>query len=92
MSSSGKSSSSTPGQQREVVDVNDERPSRLTDQRFAELRALADSLGLVVATRCHYCGSPLWAPASLEAGIGPVCATKHKSGVGILDQDSPDAA
>lgn len=76
----------------EVVDVNDERPSRLTDQRFAELRALADSLGLVVATRCHYCGSPLWAPASLEAGIGPVCATKHKSGVGILDQDSPDAA
>lgn len=62
--------------------MNDERPSRLTDQRFAELRALADSLGLVVAIKCSYCGSPLWAPASLEAGAGPICRRRHDNGPG----------
>ncbi|MGO2036482.1 MAG: DUF6011 domain-containing protein [Brevibacterium sp.] len=61
--------------------MNSERPSRLTDQRFAELRALADSLGLVVATRCSYCGAPLWSAKSLDAGAGPVCRNRHKNGL-----------
>ena len=77
----------------EVVDVNDERPSHLTDQRFAELRALADSLGLVVAMRCAYCGAPLWAPASLEAGAGPICRRRHDNDpAGTLAKESPDRA
>lgn len=73
---------STPTMPPEVDDVNDERPSRLTDQRFAELRALADSLGLAVTSRCSYCGSPLWAPASLEAGAGPICRRRHDNDPG----------
>lgn len=72
----------TPDRQREGTVVNSERSSHLTDQRFAELRALADSLGLVVSMRCQYCGAPLWAAASLTAGAGPICRRKHENGPG----------
>lgn len=66
-------------------------PPKAFEKRLAEVQEFLESVGMTATSRCTSCGSPLWAPASLEAGIGPVCA-KHKNGVGILDQDSPDAA
>lgn len=58
--------------------MNSERSTRETDQRFAELRDIADSLGLVVTDRCQYCGQPIWDPKSLTARAGSVCRTRHK--------------
>lgn len=49
-----------------------------TDKRIAELRAIAESLGLVVAARCKHCGAPLWNSKSLTAHAGPVCRARHK--------------
>lgn len=66
------------GRQREVVDVNSERSTRETDQRFAELRAIADSLGLVVTGRCKYCGAVISDPKSLEAKAGSVCRNRRR--------------
>lgn len=57
--------------------MNSERSTRETDQRFAELRDIADSLGLVVTDRCQYCGQPIWDPKSLTARAGSVCRTRH---------------
>lgn len=58
--------------------MNDERSTRETDQRFAELRDIADSLGLVVTGRCQYCGAVISDPKSLTARAGSVCRTRHK--------------
>lgn len=62
--------------------MNDERSTRETDQRFAELRDIADSLGLVVTDRCQYCGQPIWDPKSLTARAGSVCRIRHKENDG----------
>lgn len=51
---------------------------KLTEKRIAELRAIAESLGLVVAARCKHCGAPLWNSKSLNAHAGPVCRARHK--------------
>lgn len=58
--------------------MNSERSTRETDQRFAELRDIADSLGLVVTSRCRYCNQPIWDPKSLAVRAGSVCRTRHK--------------
>lgn len=57
------------------------KSTKLTEKRIAELRAIAESLGLVVATRCKHCGAPLWNVKSLTAHAGPVCRTRHKEEV-----------
>lgn len=57
--------------------MNSERSTRETDQRFAELRDIADSLGLVVTARCQYCGAVISDPKSLTARAGSVCRTRH---------------
>lgn len=75
---SGSQTVPNPSQQREGTDVNDERSTRETDQRFAELRDIADSLGLVVTGRCMYCNQPIWDPKSLAVQAGSVCRTRHK--------------
>lgn len=48
------------------------------EKRIAELRAIAESLGLVVAARCKHCGAPLWNSKSLNAHAGPVCRARHE--------------
>ncbi|AZL13749.1 hypothetical protein CXR25_13690 [Brevibacterium aurantiacum] len=65
----------------------DERSTRETDQRFAELRDIADSLGLAVTGRCRYCNQPIWDPKSLTARAGSVCRTRHKKN-DLVGEDS----
>lgn len=67
--------------------MNSERSTRETDQRFAELRAIADSLGLVVTGRCQYCGAVISDPKSLTARAGSVCRTRHKEN-DLVGEDS----
>lgn len=57
--------------------MTDERSTRETDQRFAELRDIANSLGLVVTDRCQHCNQPIWDPKSLSARAGSVCRVRH---------------
>lgn len=54
-----------------------EASPKLTERLAAELRERAEDLGLVVATRCRYCGAPLWDHRSIAAHAGPVCRKRH---------------
>lgn len=67
-------------------------PPGVPVERMAEMQHFAQSIGLVLVIRCSHCGQPLFDPKSISLGIGPVCRRRHENGVGILDQDSPDAA
>lgn len=50
-----------------------------TEANVSEIQARATALGLVVATRCSHCGSPLFDPKSISIGIGPVCRAKAQN-------------
>lgn len=58
--------------------MNDERSTRETDQRFAELRDIADSLGLAITGRCRHCGAVISDPKSLAVKAGSVCRARFK--------------
>lgn len=59
-----------------------EASPRLTDKEFAEFRARAESLGLMVSIRCKHCGAPLWDSRSVAAHAGPVCRRRHENDPG----------
>ncbi|MFD1845340.1 DUF6011 domain-containing protein [Arthrobacter flavus] len=44
---------------------------------IAEMQRYADSVGLVLTTRCTRCKAPLWNPKSLHHHLGPVCRAKE---------------
>lgn len=50
-----------------------------SEANISEIQARATALGLVVATRCNACGSPLFDPKSISLGIGPVCRAKAQN-------------
>lgn len=52
-----------------------------TEANVSEIQARAAALGLVLATRCSHCGSPLFDPKSITLGIGPVCRAKQDNGL-----------
>ncbi|MCK1801783.1 DUF6011 domain-containing protein [Brevibacterium sp. R8603A2] len=56
-----------------------EASPKLTERLTAELRERAEALGLVIATRCRFCGTPLWHRRSVAMHAGPVCRKRHET-------------
>lgn len=64
------------------MNVLPEISPKLTEKLAAELRARAETLGLVVTTRCRYCKAPLWDHRSVAAHAGPICRRRHENDPG----------
>lgn len=66
-------------------------PPKVDERRLAEIQDFLESVGMVAAARCRFCGTPIVAAKSLAAHAGPVCRHKNSS-VGSPAKNKTDAA